>query len=33
MLKRFNYNSPVILTMTLISFAILMIQEYTILIL
>ena len=29
MLKRFNYNSPVILTMTLISFAILMIQEYT----
>lgn len=29
MLKRFNYNSPVILTMTLISFVILMIQEYT----
>jgi membrane associated rhomboid family serine protease len=29
MLKRFNYNSPVILTMTLISFAILMIQGYT----
>lgn len=29
MLKRFNYNSPVILTMTFISFAILIIQRYT----
>lgn len=29
MLKRFNYNSPVILTMTFISFTVLIIQGYT----